>query len=101
VVVVERAAGGQEAAELFRGEGPSALVAEDPFRIDPRLGCLHVTDGVGGDQPFAAGRFKNAQQDRPAGHHTAVAEAALQVVLPAQDDRGGDLAELAAAEVGA
>src|SRR5215213_6550355 len=28
VVAVEGAAGGQEAAELFRGEGPSALVAE-------------------------------------------------------------------------
>src|SRR5829696_3426118 len=100
VVTVEGAAGGQKAAELLRGEGPPPLVAEDPVRIDPRPGSLHVTDGVGRDQAFAAGRFQDAQQDGPARHHPAVAELALQLVLPAQHDRGGDLAELPAAKGG-
>ena len=101
MIVVERAAGGEEAAELFRGEGPSALVAEDPVRIDPWLRSFDVADGVGGDQAFPAGRFQDAQQDRPARHYAAVAQLALQPVLPAQDDGGGDLAQLPAAEVGA
>jgi hypothetical protein len=101
VVAVKGAAGSQEAAELLRGEGPSAFMTKDPVRIDPRPGGLNVTYRVGRDQAFAAGRFQNAQQDRPAGHHAAVAELALQIVLPAQDDGGGDLAELSAAEVGA
>jgi hypothetical protein len=100
VVTVKRAAGGQEAAELHRGEGSPALVAEDPLRIDPWPGGLNVTYRVGRDQAFAAGRFQDAQQDRSAGHHAAVAKLALQLVLPAQDDRGGDLAQLPAAEVG-
>jgi hypothetical protein len=63
VVAVERAAGSQEATELFRGECAAALVAEDPVRIDRRLGGFHVTDRVGGDQAFSAGRFEDAQQD--------------------------------------
>src|SRR5215217_8931063 len=100
VVAVERAAGGQEATELLRGEGPPALVPEEPVRIDTGPGCLHVPDRIGGDQAFAAGRFQDAQQDRSARHHAAVAQLALQLVLPAHHDRRGDLAQLPAAEVG-
>jgi hypothetical protein len=101
VVAVEGPTGGQKVADLFGGEGPSALVAEDLFWVQARLGGLDLTNRVGGDQAFFAGCFQDAQQDRAAGHHPTVAELALELVLPAQDDRGGDLAELAAAEVGA
>jgi hypothetical protein len=80
VVAVERAAGGQEAAELLRGEGPSALVAEDPVRIDSRLGASTSRTGLVGDQAFAAGRFQDAQQDGSARHHAAVAQLVLQLV---------------------
>jgi hypothetical protein len=61
-------------------------VTEDPLWIDPRLGGFHVADGVGGDQAFAAGRFEDPKEDRPARHHATVAELAFQVVLPAQHD---------------
>jgi hypothetical protein len=63
VVAVEGAAGGQEAAELLRREGASALVAEDPVRVDPHPGGFNVTDGVGRNQSFPAGPFEDAEQD--------------------------------------
>ncbi len=88
-------------AELLGREGPSALMAEDLFGVQVWLGGLDLTDRVGGDEAFLAGRLQDAQQDRAAGHHPTVAELGFQFVLPAQHDRGRDLAQLAAAEVGA
>jgi hypothetical protein len=100
VVAVEGPAGGEEPAEFFRGEGAAALVAEDLLRVDARLWRRQVADRVGGDQPLGAGGLEDAQQDRAARHHAAVAELALQLLLPTQHDRRGDLAELPPAEVG-
>jgi hypothetical protein len=101
VVAVEGPTGGQEVAELLGGEGASALMTKDLVGIETRLGGLHLADRVGGEQVFLAGCVQDAQQDRATRHHAAVAESLFQVVLPAQDARGGDLAELAAAEGGA
>src|SRR5215211_221962 len=100
VVAVERPAGGQEVADLLRGEGPSTLVTEDLFWIEARLGGLDLADRIGGEQVFLAGGLQDPQQDRATGHHPTVAEVGFEVVLPAQHDRGRDLAELAAAKVG-
>jgi hypothetical protein len=46
VVAVKRPAGGKEAAELLRGEGAAALVAEDPLRVDTRLGAATSRTGL-------------------------------------------------------
>jgi hypothetical protein len=86
VVAVEGPAGSQEVAEFFGGEGASALVAKDLVGVQAGLRGLDLTDRVGGEQVFLAGRFQDAQEDRATGHHPAVAELALEVVLPAQHD---------------
>src|SRR4029453_6676106 len=98
MVAVERPAGGKEPTELLRRQGAAALMAENLVWIDARLWRLHVPHRVGGDQLLLAGGLHDPQQDGAAGHHAAVAELAFQVVLPAQHDRGGDLAELPPAE---
>ena len=69
MVAVEGSTGGQEVAELLGGEGSSALVAEDLFGVEARLGWLHLADRIGGDQVFLAGCLQDTQQDGAAGHH--------------------------------
>jgi hypothetical protein len=63
VVAVKRPAGGQEATELLGREGPSPLVAKDPFGVQAWLGGLHLANRVGRDQAFLSGRLQDAQQD--------------------------------------
>jgi hypothetical protein len=63
VVAVKGPTGGQEVAELLGCEGPSALVAEDLFGVQARLGGLDLANRIGGDQAFLAGRLQDAQQD--------------------------------------
>jgi hypothetical protein len=84
VVAIERPTGSQEVPEFLGSEGSSALVAEDLFGVRARLGGLHLANRIGGDQAFLAGRLQDAQQDRAAGHHPAMAQPLLQFVLPAQ-----------------
>jgi hypothetical protein len=76
-------------------------MTKDLLGVEARLGRLHLADRVGGEQVFLAGRLQDASQDGPAGHHPAVAQVALEFVLPAQHARGRDLLQLAATEGGA